>query len=180
MLMKKKWMLIGLLSTLIIPTALADIGSTLQNVWFKILNIGNLGFLGIPDGSLVVGFTRILIWILMFTVFFALTTSLGGAGGSLSFLKRNHALIVSFVIATIAAVFLPAQVLLATGTGWATAIALILIGGPTVGIAWALWKIPGEGNETKFTVVVKLLLCLLTFWILTAMKFHVGKMVGGI
>ncbi len=175
--MKKKWMLIGLLSTLVIPTALADIGSTIQNIWFKILNIGNLGFLGIPDPSLVAAFTRILIWILMFTVFFALTTSLGGSGGSLSFLKRNHALVVSFVIATIAAVFLPAQVLLATGAGWATAISLILIGGPIVGIAYLLWIIPGQGNETKFTVIVKLLLCLLMFWILTAMKFHVGKMI---
>ena len=175
--MKKKWMLIGLLSTLIIPTALADIGSTLQNVWFRILGVGSLSFLGISDGSLVVAFTRILIWILMFTVFFALTTSLGGAGGSLSFLKRNHALVISFVIATIAAVFLPAQVLLATGTGWATAIALILIGGPIVGIAYLLWKIPGEGNETKFTVIVKIILCLLMFWILSAMKFHVGRMI---
>ena len=175
--MKKKWMLIGLLSTLVIPTALADIGSTLQNVWFKILNLGNLGFLGIPDGSLVVAFTRILIWIFMFTAFFALTTSLSGSGKSLSFLKRNHALVISFVIATIAAVFLPAQVLLATGAGWATAIALLLIGGPIVGIAYLLYKIPGQGNETKFTVLVKLLLCLLMFWILSAMKVHVGNMI---
>jgi hypothetical protein len=175
--MKKKWMLIGLLSTLIIPTALADIGSTLQNVWFKILGIGNLSFLGLSDGYVIVAFTRLLIWILMFAVFFALTTSLGGKGGSLSFLKRNHALVVSFVIATIAAVFLPAQVLLATGAGWATAIALILIGGPIVGIAYLLWKVPGKGNETKFTVIVKLLLCLLMFWILSAMKFHVGRMI---
>ena len=175
--MKKKWMLIGLLSTLVIPTALADIGSTIQSVWFRILGVGSLSFLGISDGSLVVAFTRILIWILMFTVFFALTTSLGGKGGSLSFLKRNHALVISFVIATIAAVFLPAQVLLATGAGWATAIALILIGGPIVGIAYLLWTVPGQGKETKFTVIVKIILCLLMFWILSAMKFHVGRMI---
>ncbi len=175
--MKKKWMLIGLLSTLIIPGALASVESTIQNVWFRILNIGNLSFLNISDGYVVAAFTRILIWILMFTVFFALTTSLGGSGKSLSFLKRNHALVISFVIATIAAIFLPAQILLATGTGWATAIALILIGGPIVGIAYMLWKIPGEGHETKFTVVVKLILCLLMFWILSAMKFHVGRII---
>jgi hypothetical protein len=171
--MKNKGILIGLLSTLIIPSALADIGSTLQNVWFKILNLGNLGFLGIPDGSLVVAFTRILIWIFIFAALFALTTSLGGSSGALSFLKRNHAMIISFVIATIASIFIPSQVILAVGAGWATAVALLLIGGPIVAIALLFWKLPNKPCPYLF---VKLLISLLILWILTAMKVHTAKM----
>ena len=174
--MKKSW-LFTLMSLLLIPTALADIGQTLKNVWWKVLSIGDLSFLGLSDGSVVVAITRILIWILMFTVFFAVINFFSGDSGALSFLKKNHAVVVAAAIATIAAIFLPAQVLLATGTGWATAIALILIGGPIVGIAYLLWKIPFEGEETRFTVLLKIALCLLLFWILTAMGHHVGRMI---
>ena len=180
--MKKEWILFGLVFSLVIPTALADVTGTLGNVWWKIMHVGSLGFLGLAEGTVVVALTRILLWILMFTVFFALIASFSGSGHSLSFLKRNHAMVVAGIIATIAAIFLPASVILATGAGWATAVALILVGGPVVGIAYLLWKIPGkddEGNskETKATVMLKIFLCLLLAWILTAMKYHVGRMI---
>jgi hypothetical protein len=170
----RKELLFYLTLILSIPFASADIGSTIQNVWFKILNIGNLGFLGIPDGSLVVAFTRILIWILIFAILFALTTSLGGYDGPLSFLKKNHAAVISVIIATITAIFLPAQVLLAIGAGWGTLMGLILIGSPIVAIAFLFWKLP---NEPCPYLMLKVLLSLLIFWILSAMKFHTGKMI---
>ena len=174
--MIKKATVISILSLLTIPLVAADLSQTFSNVWSGILSIGNLSFLGISDGSLVVGFTRLMIWLLMFTIFFAVITGLGGKSGTapMSFFSRGQAGVIAAVIATIAAVFLPANVLLATGAGWATAIALILIGGPVVGIAYLLWRYPGEGNETRFTILVKLLLCLLLFWILAAMKYHVS------
>jgi hypothetical protein len=176
--MNKKW-LMGIISALSIPVALGDIGGTLSNVWFKILSFGNLSFLGLSDGSVVVAFTRLLIWILLFTVFFAVLTAFKGRDGKGPFgwINRNQAMVVAGVVATIGAIFMPASVLLATGAGWATAIALILVGGPVVGLAYLLWSIPGEGNkETRGTVFLKLLICLLLFWILSAMKFHVSRM----
>lgn len=181
--MKKKWLFISLVSLISIPVALAGVGDTLSNVWQRILSIGNLSLLGLSDSSAVVALTRILIWILMFTVFFALLSFLGGKEGrALGFLKRNHAIVVAAVLATISAIFLPAPVLLATGTGWATAVALLLIGGPIVGLIYLLWLIPGKdeegrSKETKATVMLKIFLCLLLFWILSAMKVHVGRMI---
>lgn len=164
---------------LTIPFAVATTSSTLDNVWRSITGIGNLGFLGMSDGSIVVGFTRILIWIAIFTLFFAVITGLGGKGkgkAPMSFFSRAQAGVIAAVFATLAAVFLPGSVLLATGAGWATAIALLLIGLPVVGIAFLLWQIPWDGQETKFTVLLKLILVLILFWILTAMKYHVGRM----
>ncbi len=165
----------------------ADLVSTLSGVWDKILNIGYLGFLN--GGSAVVGFTRLMIWILCFTVFFAVQSikiSVKARDGSITErpllpFNRNQSLTVAFVVATIAAVFMPASVLLATGSGWATAVALLLIGGPIVGLGYLMWNLPGKDDatgkpfpETKGHVMIKLVICALMLWILTAMKYHVG------
>ena len=178
-LMKKRWLLPILSSALALPFVAAAVPGTIGTVWNKILSVGNLSFLGYSDGSLVVGFTRILLWILIFAVFFAVIIGLGGEKGTapMKFFNRGQAAVIAGVIATIAAIFLPAEVILATGTGWATAIALILIGGPIVGIGYLLITIPGRGKETKATVLVKIVLCFLLFWILSAMKYHVGRLV---
>ncbi|MBT4805346.1 hypothetical protein HON71_04185 [Candidatus Woesearchaeota archaeon] len=175
--MKKSW-LFTLMSLLLIPTALAEITDTLGNIWDKVLLIGDLSLLGLTDSFAVIAVTRILIWVLMFTVFFAVINAFSGKEGKgLGFLGKNHAVVVAGVIATIAAIFLPDQVLAATGAGWATAIALILIGGPIVGLAYTLFNLTkwmGQEHDTKGTVILKLSLCLLLFWILNVMKFHLG------
>jgi hypothetical protein len=181
--MKKKWLLFSMLSLLAIPTALADLGDTLGNVWWKIMSVGNLSFLGMSDGSVVVALTRILIGILVFTIFYAVINMLsGGDKPTLPFIKKNQAMVIAAIIAIITSIFLPAHVLLAVGTGWATLVALLLIGGPIVGIAFLMWTYPGkdsEGNskETKATVVLKIVLCILLLWILEAMRYHVGRMI---
>ncbi len=152
-----------------------------------ILSVGSLSWMGVSNAAAVVSLTRILIWVLTFTVLFALIMAFGQRerGGALGFLNRNQALIVAAVIATITAIFLPPEVLLATGTGWATIVALILVGGPVVGIGWLLWQIPGrdaEGNpreETRATVALKIIICLILFWILSAMKVHVAALAPG-
>ncbi len=169
--MKKKWLKLAMYSLillLVIPVVLADIGSTLGNVWQKILSIGTLSFIGISG---VVPLTRILIWIFIFTAIFATITSLKDRA-PFSLFNRAQAGVVAAVIATISAIFIPAQVLLATGTGWATVVALFLIGGPIVGLGYLLLTFPKE--DTKGTVLLKLVLCLLVFWILSAMKVAAG------
>lgn len=178
--MKRAWLISVLLS---LPFVAADVVGTLGNVWQRILGIGSLDFIGVSAGQGVVALTRILIWLLMFTVFFATITALGAASKASSakgiavfgFFSRGQAGVVAAVVATIAAIFLPPDVLLATGTGWATAVALLLIGGPIVGLAYLLYKIPGPGEDTKATVFVKLIICLLLYWILSAMRGYVGQ-----
>ncbi len=179
--MKNRWLAYSFLTLALSPLALADVSSTLRNVGNTILSIGNLNFLGIGGNSALLGFTRILLWIAIFTTFFAILTSFaagsGGKKGALGFFNRTQAIVVSMVIATIAAVFLPGSILLATGTGWAVVVAFVLIGLPVFGIGWLLWHIPFTGPDNKWTVCVKIVLCLLLLWILSVMKYYVPRMI---
>ena len=154
-------------------------GGVASDIWMKILSVGNLSFLGLSDGSIVVAFTRLLIWLFVFTVFFAVITVFGGRSGTaLGFLNRGQAMVVALVIATITAIFLPAQVLLATGAGWATIVALVLIGGPVIGIGLLIFRVPGMiTTPGRGVIFLQLLLSLLLLWILMAMKFHLSRMI---
>ena len=179
--MKKMWLLASLLALPLVSAQgpLEVIGG----VWNKILSIGSLSFIGISG---TVPFTRILIWILTFAIFFAVLSFLGAGGEAerktFGFLKRKQAMVVAAVLATISAIFLPAAAILAVGAGWATAVGLILIGAPIVGLWYVLWNIPGKdesgkSKETKGTVLLKLLISMLLFWILSAMNNEV-RVVG--
>jgi hypothetical protein len=143
---------------------MVDVTAIIQQVWFFILNIGSLGFLGIAGPSVVLAFTRILIWVFIFAVLYALSSSLLSG-----FLKRPQAIIISGIMATISAIFLPDAVLAATGAGWATAVGLFLIGAPIVSLALLLHYLP---KEPCFWNFVKALLALLILWIVNAMEFH--------
>ena len=153
----------------------------ISGVWNRVLSIGSLSFIGVEG---LVPFTRILIWLLTFTLFFSVMSVLGagaadGGKRTLSFLKRNHAMVIAGVLATISAIFLPAAAILAVGAGWATAVGLLLIGAPIVGLWFVLWSIPGKDDkenslpETKGTAILKLLISMLLFWILSAMNNEV-------
>ena len=173
--MKKMWWL-----SMLLALPMASAAGPLEfigNVWNKILMIGGLSFL---QGFGLVGFTRILIWILTFALFFAVMSFFGAEGAAerktFAFLKRNQAMIIAAVLATISAIFLPATAILAVGAGWATAVGLILIGTPILGLGYVLWRIPGKdesgkSKETKGTVLLKLLISMLLFWILSAMNY---------
>ena len=165
-----------LISLLTVPFVLADISNTLNSVWWKILSLGNLSFLGMSDGSIVTGFVRLMIWILMFTLFFAVIRGTKDIA-PMKYFQKGQAVVVAAIIATISAVFMPADVLMATGGTWATIISLILIGGPIVGLAYLLTKIPDEDEETRGTVILKIFICLILLWILSAIRYHIGRMI---
>ena len=155
--MKKSLVLFVVLLSLVMPVATADVGETVGNIWEKVLSVA--GFF-------------------IFTVFFAVIIGMGSgddATAPMRFFTRGQAGVVAAIVATIASIFLPANILAATGAGWATIIALLLIGGPVVGLAALLWQIPWEGEETRGTVALKLVLCFLLLWLLAAMKVHVGN-----
>ena len=89
-----------------LPIAYADPLDILKGAWDIILSkIGTLEFIGISG---TVPFTRILIRILSFTLFFAVITGLGAAQQKpFGFFKRSQSIVVAAVLATISAVFLP-------------------------------------------------------------------------
>jgi hypothetical protein len=197
--MQKKWLI--LLSTLLaMPVALADLG-IISRVWDKIMYIGDLSYFFSNAGA-VVALTRLLLGIVVFTLFFAVFTVVlprkaGTAGTtttgvSIDYLNKNQAGIISAVLAIMVMIFIPAEVILAVGTGWATLVSLLLVGAPVVAIGILIWKIDAilgvevkdkEGKafkkETKGTILIKLVLCLVLLWILTAMRYHVGLLGGG-
>ena len=166
------------LLSLVMPVATADVGETVGNIWEKVLSVAGLEFLDLNSDNALISFARILIWFFIFTVFFAVIIGMGSgddATAPMRFFTRGQAGVVAAIVATIASIFLPANILAATGAGWATIIALLLIGGPVVGLAALLWQIPWEGEETRGTVALKLVLCFLLLWLLAAMKVHVGN-----
>ena len=192
--MKKSWLIAVLLAVLLVPMVLADASSFVSGIGSKIISVGNLSFLNVSDQGAVVGLTRVLIWILTFTIFFAVLTAFGGgtnrnaytagstntAAGWGSIFNRNQSLIIAGVVATISAIFLPPQVLLATGAGWATAVALFLVGLPVLGLGYLFWKIPASGTpETRGHIAFKLGLSAILFWILSSMEYHMRHLAAG-
>ena len=166
----------GWLATILLALPLVSAAGPLDfvgGVWNTILSIGGLSFL---QGFGLVAFTRILIAILCFTLFFAVLLVLPASKDGSPRFKRNHAIVIAAVLAIMSAIFLPAAAILAVGAGWATAVGLILIGAPIVGLGYFLWNTPvkdanGKSQETKGTVLLKLLVSMLLFWILSAMNY---------
>ncbi len=145
-----------------------------NNIWLKILKIGDLSAIGLGNEAVIVNFSRLLLALTIFAVFFGIMTTFGGANGRpFGFLNRNQAMIVAGLLAILGAIFLPVQIILAIGGAWATAIAALLIGGPVAGLGFLLWNITGpNGQDTRATVFLKLFLCIVLFWILTVMHYH--------
>ena len=163
--MNKRW-LVGLVSSLLaMPFVHASLNGRIRGVFNSVVEIGSLNFLGVPNGSML----------LVFTIMFALSTFLGGNGKQLQFLKRNHAIVISACIALITMIFLPVQVLLAAGGSLGVAVGMALVAGPIVGIILVILAIPGKGKEEeRGDIFIKLILCMILFWMLTAMNYHVG------
>ncbi len=173
--MKSRWSVLSLFSIMffaMLPSVLADPRDMLFRIFDQIIYFGSFSFLGVPNPSMLIAFTRFMIWIITFTLFFAVIVNKANVKGfSLGFLKRNQAMIVSAVIASITIIFLPVEVLLAFGAGWGTLIALILVGGPVIGILAVFLMTPSNDRTYLF---MKFVGCLVLLWILTAMKYHIG------
>jgi hypothetical protein len=178
--MKKSWLLISLLT---IPSALAGSKDTIFNVWTKSLNaMGNLGTIGLGNETAILGLTRILIWFLIFTILFALINTFSKKKeGTLSFFNRGQGVVIAAIVATITTIFLPSSILLASSSGWAVLVALLLVGAPVVGLVYLIWKLPeliGVEQEGRGTILMKLVICMILLWVLSAMKYHVSEVLG--
>ena len=177
--MLQKRVLYGLTFLLSIPAALA-LDITWEGVRDKLIYIGGLGWLGLNDALAISAFTRILIGILVFTLFFGVLTSISGRGGGADFLNRGQAAVVAGILAMISAIFMPVSILLGAGAGWATAVALLIVGAPVVGVGYVLFNlnnwITSSRDETVTTAFLKVILCVFLLIILTAMKQHMGNL----
>ena len=171
--LKRWWTNIVFLLLLTFPFVQASPLDTLRNVGNRIIMMGNLQFLGLNNIVILTSLMRIMLWILVFTILFALTSN----EHIVHFFNRKYAAIVSGIIATMAAFFLMDSLLLLIGSGAATIVAFVLIGGPVVGVGYLLWRIPGgehghANEEHAGHVFLKLCLCVFLLWILGAIKYH--------
>lgn len=158
---------------LCLPLVQASPVDTLRNVGNRIIQLGSLNFLGLNNTFVLTSLMRIMLWILVFTLIFAVTSN----GKVVNFLNRKYAAIIAGIIATMAALFLMDSLLLLIGSGAATIVAFVLIGGPVVGVGYLLWSIPGGDHgqarqEHAGHIFLKLCLCVFLLWILGAIKYH--------
>ncbi len=161
------------LSTL--PLVRADLDDTLRQAWQTIINVGSLQFLGVTPDTAVAAFTRILLAILVFALLFGALSGFGGHARWLSFLSRGQAAIIAGIMAVITGIFLPASVLLAVGTEWATLVSLLLLAAPIMALFFLLWTIPKDSCAWRF---LRLIIALLLFWIVSAMRQHILQFVS--
>jgi hypothetical protein len=171
--MKKLGVLLGLLLSL--PLAVAGPVDTFRQISGKFVQFGNLSFLGLTDATVITSLMRILVWFLVFTIFFAISSN----EHVVKIINKKFAMVISFIVATISAIFLSDALLKFIGSGAASLVAFILIGGPVVGVGYLLWKIPGKDNEEHTGhVFLKLCLCVFLLWILGSIKFHLMNLGG--
>lgn len=174
--MKKKVLVLGVLLLATLPlVAASSLPGHLGNIFDNyVLQAGNLTWLGLPTSTLLISFTRLLLAILVFTIFYGVMRTFGGNDGAFRFLNQNQSMVVAAVLAIISAIFLPDTILTAFGSAWATAVGAILIWGPVVGLAVILWTLP---NNTRPQVFLKIVLCIILFWILSVIGHSLGAVV---
>jgi len=170
-----------LATSLAIPIAHADVVESLTNVFNKVIAIGSFSWIpGMESSVMLLMFMRFLITILIFAIFYAVIQHVK----VLKPLKEpNPAIgaIVAGILAIISGIFIPLEALGAVGAGWATAISLILIGGPTIGIMYMVYKIPewlkmNDESNKRAARFVQFALCLLLFWILSSMLHYINHL----
>lgn len=138
---------------------------TLKPVWDKIIEAGQLKFLGSSDNALV-GFMRVLVAILVFALLFE--------ASRLSGLSRNIGITVSIILAVMSAIFIPGNILAGIGGAYATVVAFMLLGVPVIGGFYALWRIP---STNRMWIALKIVVILLLLWILISIKTHASTII---
>ncbi len=128
--------------------------NSINDIWTNVLHIGGLGFLGGSDGP-VVGFMRIMVFILVFSLIYGgLRLVLGGLGS-------NIPIVIAAVISIISVIFIPGPVLMAIGGAYGTVVAFVLIGSVVFAGGLMLYIIPTTNRGWR--LVRFIILCLLLF-----------------
>lgn len=170
--MKKTWPIIGFLLLLTIPFAAADpLTDLLTGIWDKVLRFGSLESLGLTSEQSVAGLLRIFLGILTFAIFYA-AINFGRSLDTFKFLKGNHAMVISLVLAVMTSILLPVQVLLAFGTGIGLVFSSILILGPVIGVAYSFWKLE---PDTRGILTLKTAGSFILFYMMNAMAYALGQ-----
>ena len=131
-----------------------------QGIFDKVVSIGNLDFLGAALGDEpIVGFMRIMIFILVFAILFEVSR--------LSGLRGNIGGTIAAIVSIMSVMFIPGTVLAAIGGAYATLISFILIGTPVAGGLYLIYVIP---SDNRWQIGLKVVLLALLLWILMGVR----------
>ncbi|NQV90846.1 hypothetical protein HQ489_00050 [Candidatus Woesearchaeota archaeon] len=137
-------------------------------LWNKVLWFGTLGFLGYSAEGPMVGFMRIAVFILVFTLFFEGSRFLG-------FLGRNSRIVIALILSLISVIFIPGNVLAGIGAAYGTLVALVLLGSVILGMGWGYMSIPTTSIGYRLLRVALLLVLL---FILISVKQHASGLLA--
>ncbi len=138
-------------------TSTEDGSLSFKGVIDGVLGIGQLNFLfggDSPDNQFI-GFVRILLGVLVFTLIY-LGLSMIPA------FSRGVAIAIGIVLTVLVSIFIPATVLLAWGTTYATFFAFVVVFGPMIGMMMALLFTPTPNRPVAF---LKLVVVLVLWWL---------------
>lgn len=165
----KKNFLIGLLVSLsaFLVSCTTGTGSLFNDIIGTVIGIGRLEFLGMGGESIISGFMRVAILIIVFALLYEV---IGFTG-----ISRNVRIAISGVLSVISAVFMPGSILVAIGGAYATAVAFVLLGALVFGGGYALYRIPATGAGAR---VLRLVIIVVLIWILIMVKSHAASLLS--
>ncbi|MBI2103062.1 hypothetical protein HYT55_04435 [Candidatus Woesearchaeota archaeon] len=137
----------------------------------KILSVGSLSFLGSPDNQFI-GFIRILMAVLIFTLLYLGLSMIPG-------ITRGIGITIGILLAIMVSVFMPADVLIAWGTSYATLFAFVIVFGPVIagGAFLLLTPTPSRGAAG-----LKIVILFILWWLVAHIAdwaHKLGSSVGG-
>lgn len=185
---KSKFLIIFLLILMSIPIVAAAVPGPgtfnfnfvvdfIKNFFTSLASLFSFGWL---DSSNAVGFFKFLLWIVIFTVFYAAGEILfakiyGKSAGA----ARRNAIIISLILATSTAILTPGSLVLSLFTSYASIIMFVLLGGAIGGIIWIIYPGMGRlgvtGPALHLIRIAGLFLC---WWILATISAAADTLAG--
>ncbi len=142
--------------------------SMFSKVWGAIVYVGGLEFLGLEADSGLFAFLRLVIGLLVFTLFFE--------GARFLPVSNGARIVIAGVLGVLSTIMIPSQVLVAISVSYSTVVALVLIGVPVVGGLYAIWRIP---STNVGLILLKLVILAILLWILTQVENYAVDIAGG-
>jgi hypothetical protein len=145
-------------------------------VFDKIVSIGKLEFVtgfeaggasysGVQGENELIGLMRILIGILVFTLFYWGASNIPGLRDN----NRAIPVVISLVLAIISVIFIPGKVLAGIGGAYGTLVGFVLMGIPIFIGGMVLYLIPADN---RWLISFRIIIILLMIWILRAVVTH--------
>jgi len=165
-------LLIGMFIVSCAPTgeSSGNIGDDLIGVGKGILSVAKLEFLGVSGESAITGFMRLIVVILVFTVIYEVGRRIPALGNTIP-------LVFALVVSIMTGLFIPGQIFVVIGSSYAIIVALVLLGVPILGGAYALYTIPTTPWQWR---LLRLGIIFLLIYLIYLIRLHAMDLVKAV